>query len=946
MPSRTRSRADDGNGGKPLVIVESPAKARTIAGMLGPDYVVESSVGHIRDLPRRAQEVPTAYRGEGWARLGVDVDNGFKPLYVVAPEKKDVVSRLKALVKQASELYLATDEDREGESIAWHLTEVLSPTVPVKRMVFHEITRPAIERAVREWRDLDRRLVDAQEARRILDRLYGYEVSPVLWKKVMPRLSAGRVQSVATRMVVERERARMRFRAGTWWDLEAVFATPGTDGDAGAAEGAPRSFGAALVSVGGVPVATGRDFSETGELTATGALLLGEAEATRLAEGLTGRPFAVKSVTERPYRRSPAPPFMTSTLQQEAGRKLRFSAQRAMQVAQRLYEQGWITYMRTDSTTLSDEALSAARAQASELYGGDYVPQAPRRYERKVKNAQEAHEAIRPAGDTFRTPDEAARQLNGDDLRLYELIWKRTVASQMVDATGVSAQVRVVGRAEGAGEAEEAEFSASGTVITFPGFLRAYVEGSDDPDAELAEREVQLPPLAEGAALRAEAMEPKSHSTQPPPRFTEASLVKSLEERGVGRPSTYASIIGTIQDRGYVWKKGTALVPSFTAFAVVGLLERYFGELVDYNFTASMEDELDEIAQGAQEALPWLTRFYFGEPGDGRPPNGGAVDMRRGLKEDVAAHLGEIDAREVNSIPIGADAEGNEIVVRVGRYGPYLQRGEERASVPEDTAPDELTVERADELLRAPSGDRALGEDPATGLPVLARSGRFGPYVQLGEGEDGKPRTASLFKTMSLDTIDLAQALELLRLPRVVGTDPESGEEIQALNGRFGPYLKKGTDTRSLEQEEQLFSVTLEEALALFAQPKARRGRAAAAALRELGTDPDSGAPVVVRSGRFGPYVTDGTTNASLRRGDDPDSITLERAAELLAERRAAGPPVKRARRAAKATKTTKKAAKATKAVKAAKATKKTAKATKAAKAAKAAKVAAGDPST
>jgi DNA topoisomerase-1 len=896
-PTRSSSKQDPAeSGGRPLVIVESPAKARTIAGMLGPDYVVESSVGHIRDLPRRAQEVPPAYRGEGWARLGVDVDNGFKPLYVVAPEKKDVVSKLKALVKQASEVYLATDEDREGESIAWHLSEVLSPTVPVKRMVFHEITPAAIARAVQDCRDLDRRLVDAQEVRRILDRLYGYEVSPVLWKKVMPRLSAGRVQSVATRIVVQRERERMAFRAGTWWDLEGTF-VPAPSG-AGDGPGAGPSFGATLVAVGGTPVATGRDFSPSGSLTDASVVLLGEAEARELARGLEGRPFEVKSVNERPYRRSPAAPFMTSTLQQEASRKLRFSAQRAMQVAQRLYEQGWITYMRTDSTTLSDEALAAARSQAVQLYGREFVPDVPRRYERKVKNAQEAHEAIRPAGDVFRTPEEAARALHGDDRRLYELIWMRTVASQMVDATGTSAQVRLVGTPAGAGPDKEAELAASGTVITFPGFLRAYVEGSDDPEAELAERDVQLPPLQPGDRLQALALEAKSHSTQPPARYTEASLVKALEELGVGRPSTYASIIGTIQDRGYVWKKGTALVPSFTAFAVVGLLERYFGDLVDYNFTAAMEDELDEIASGEQEALPWLTRFYFGEPQQAGALDG-EVDMRRGLKEDVAAHLGQIDAREVNSIPIGTDPEGNDIVVRVGRFGPYLQCGEDRASVPDDMAPDELTVDRALELLAAPSGDRVLGTDPDTGLAVIVRNGRFGPYVQLGEPENGsKPRTASLFKSMSLDTVDLPQALELLRLPRVVGSDPDTGEDIEALNGRFGPYLKKGTDTRSLEQEEQLFTVTLDEALALFAQPKQRRGRGAAAQpLKELGPDPDTGAAVVVRSGRFGPYVTDGTTNASLRRGDDPEAITIERAAELLAQRRAAG-PVKRAGRA------------------------------------------------
>jgi len=924
-PTRSETPSARRAAGKPLVIVESPAKARTIAGLLGSDFVVESSVGHIRDLPRRADEVPAAYKGEGWARLGVDVDNGFKPLYVVAPEKKSVVARLKALLKEASEVFLATDEDREGESIAWHLTEVLSPRVPVKRMVFHEITPAAIHRAVEEWRELDRRLVDAQEARRILDRLYGYEVSPVLWKKVMPRLSAGRVQSVATRMIVERERARMRFRAATWWDLEGTF------------DAAGQRFSATLVSVGGTTVATGRDFSETGALADRAVVLLGEAEAARLAEGLTGQPFTVSSVTDKPYRRSPAAPFMTSTLQQEASRKLRFGAQRTMQVAQRLYEQGWITYMRTDSTTLSDEALAAARDQAAALYGPSYVPAAPRRYERKVKNAQEAHEAIRPAGEVFRTPDEAGRTLHGDELRLYDLVWKRTVASQMADATGTSAQVRLVGTPSGATASDEAEFAASGTVITFPGFLRAYVEGSDDPETELSEREVQLPALAAGDAVAEQGIEPRPHTTQAPPRFTEASLVKALEELGVGRPSTYASILGTIQNRGYVWKKGTALVPSFTAFAVVGLLERYFGDLVDYGFTAAMEDDLDDIAQGEQEALPWLTRFYFGDDGAaGAHGNGttngaggasgtanghangaghgagtGGRAAHRGLKEEVASHLGEIDARAVNSISIGADAQGREIVVRVGRYGPYLQRDEERASIPEDLPPDELTLERAEELLVAPSGDRTLGVDPGSGLAVLARSGRFGPYVQLGEAVEGqgKPRTASLFKTMAVDTVTLDEALELLRLPRVVGADPESGEEILALNGRFGPYLKKGNDTRSLESEEQLLVVALDEALALFAQPKTRRGRAAATPLRELGADPETGGPVVVRSGRFGPYVTDGTTNASLRKGDDPESITIERAGELLADRRAAGPPVKRAR-AAKATTSTKKTAK------------------------------------
>jgi DNA topoisomerase-1 len=931
--------------GKALVIVESPAKARTISGLLGPDFIVESSVGHIRDLPRGADEVPAAYKGEGWARLGVDVDNGFKPLYVVSPSKKSVVANLKRLLKDADELYLATDEDREGESIAWHLFEVLSPTVPVKRMVFHEITPEAITRAVEEWRDLDRRLVDAQEARRILDRLYGYEVSPVLWRKVMPRLSAGRVQSVATRMVVERERARMRFNSATWWGIDGTFSHAGV----------PAPFGAALVSLGGTSVATGKDFNDDGVQTTEGRVrVLVEEEATGVAAALTGQSFTVSAVTERPFRRSPAAPFMTSTLQQEAGRKLRFSAQRAMQVAQRLYEQGYITYMRTDSTTLSDQALTAARSQAREMYGDAYVPDQPRRYERKVKNAQEAHEAIRPAGETFRTPEQAARGLNGDELRLYELVWMRTVASQMTDATGTSAQIRLVSdvpatRADDVPNTvavgEAAEFSASGRVIAFPGFLRAYVEGNDDPEADLADREVVLPALVVGDVVEGSAFEPGSHTTQPPARYTEASLVKAMEELGVGRPSTYASVIATILDRGYVWKKGTALVPSFTAFAVVGLLERYFGNLVDYGFTASMEDDLDEIASGREESLPWLSRFYFGSssPGvaepagaTGKDGNGLGNGKALGLKASVAAHLGDIDAREINSILIGEGSDGVPIVARVGRYGPYLQHGDDRASLPDDMCPDELTVARSEELLAAPTNDRVLGSDPETGLDVSVKAGRFGPYVQLGDAGEGagKPRTSSLFSTMDPATLTFAQALELLRIPRAVGTDTESGEEVVAHNGKFGPYLKRGSDTRSLANEDQILTITLPEAQALFSQPKQHRGRTAAAPLRELGADPATELPVVVKEGRFGPYVTDGTTNASLRKGDVVESITMERAAELLAERRAAGPSTRKkagAKKASGAKKAagTKKVAGAKKATK--KATKKASGAKKAA---------------
>jgi DNA topoisomerase I len=856
---------------KPLVIVESPAKAKTIAGFLGSGYTVESSIGHIRDLPSDASDIPASMKGESWARLGVDVDNGFKPLYVVVPGKRDRVTKLRALLKDASELYLATDEDREGESIAWHLLEVLNPRVPVKRMVFHEITAEAIHQAVDNWRELDRRLVDAQETRRILDRLYGYEVSPVLWRKVLPRLSAGRVQSVATRLLVERERARMRFRAASFWDIDGRFR-------ARAGAGSNTGFGATLVSLDGTRLATGRDFGEDGQLTREDVVRLDEAGAFGLVDRLEGADFSVRTVEEKPWKRSPYPPFLTSTLQQEAGRKLRFSAARTMRVAQDLYEAGHITYMRTDSTTLSDQALSAARRVVTDLYGDAYLPPRPRRYDKRVKNAQEAHEAIRPAGDQFRHPERSG--LHGDQLRLYELIWQRTVASQMADAQGLSVQVRL-GAISSAGE--DAEFAANGRVISFPGFLRAYVEGSDDPEAELEDREVRLPRLAVGDSLAAEELHPEGHTTQPPARYTEASLVKALEEMGVGRPSTYATILDTIQSRGYVWKKGTALVPSWTAFAVVALLEQHFAKLVDYGFTAEMEEDLDEIARGDEEPLPWLTRFYFGSPG--------AKDDGTGLKQMVAERLAEIDARAVNSIPIGGVESG--VVVRVGRFGPYVQEGEKRASLPDDLAPDELTPERARQLLDAPPAersDRVVGDDPDTGLPVLVRAGRYGPYVQLGRAEElsTKPKTASLLSGMSPEDVTLDEALRLLTLPRNLGRGEAGGEEVVADNGRYGPYVRRGTDYRSLENEDQLFTVTLDEALDLFSKPRSRRARQAAQPpLAELGPDPVSGAPVVVKDGRFGPYVTDGTVNASLRRGDSVETLTIERAAELLAERRA-----------------------------------------------------------
>jgi DNA topoisomerase-1 len=878
---------------KRLVIVESPAKAKTIAGYLGSDFVVESSVGHIRDLPDSAAEIPEQYKREPWARLGVDVEHDFEPLYIVDPDKRKKVSELRRLLADSDELLLATDEDREGEAIAWHLLQVLKPKVPARRMVFHEITRDAIDRALHETRDVDQRLVDAQETRRILDRLYGYEISPVLWKKIMRGLSAGRVQSVATRLVVERERERMAFVAAGWWDLLATFgggqeATAAEPPSPGLETGSPSAtlgaFQARLVSLDGRRVAQGRDFGPDGQLRSPEALALDEDGARGLAGRLQGAGFRVSRVERKPYARRPSAPFMTSTLQQEASRKLRYTAQTTMRVAQRLYENGYITYMRTDSTTLSESALAAARAQASSLYGSEYVPEQPRRYERRVKNAQEAHEAIRPSGDAFRTPQQVRGELSRDEAALYELIWMRTIASQMKDAVGQTVSLRVTGVSE---TGEQAEFGASGTVITFRGFLAAYEEGRDDDRAAAQDgddEERRLPNLSEGDAVELRALEPQGHETNPPARFTEATLVRTLEELGIGRPSTYASIIGTILDRGYVFKKGSALVPSFLAFSVVALLERHFGRLVDYDFTARMEDDLDRIAAGDEQRTGWLRRFYFGSDGDD------------GLHE-LVSDLGGIDAREINSIEIG-----DGIVLRVGRYGPYLEADGHRATVPEDVAPDELTVERARELLEQPSGERSLGIDPQSGREIIVRSGRYGPYVTEAASESSteKPRTASLFKSMSPDTVTLEDALRLLQLPRTVGVAGD-GEEVVARNGRYGPYVQKGSESRSLESEEQLLTIELDEALALLAAPRQRRGRQASAApLKELGPDPASGKPIVLKEGRFGPYVTDGETNASLRRGDDPGSVTLGRAVELLAERRAKGPAKRPARRRGK----------------------------------------------
>ncbi|MFZ0625778.1 MAG: type I DNA topoisomerase [Acidimicrobiia bacterium] len=846
---------------KSLVIVESPTKARVISSFLGSDVAVESSMGHIRDLPRSAAEIPARAKGEDWARLGVNVEKDFEPLYVVPKERKERVKKLKQMLADADELFLATDEDREGESIAWHLTEILKPKVPVRRMVFHEITKPAIEEAFAHPKELDQRLVQAQEARRILDRLYGYEVSPVLWRKIQQGLSAGRVQSVAVRIVVERERERMAFTSAGYWSIEGTLAP---------AEDLDSTFPATLLQVDDQRVATGKDFGSDGKAKRD-VLVLDQDAATTLAEQLLESRFEVASVEEKPYKRSPYPPFRTSTLQQEAGRKLRYSSSRTMSVAQRLYENGYITYMRTDSTSISEAAMASARSQITKLYGKEYLSPSPRVYKSKVKGAQEAHEAIRPSGDTFQTPEQVAAEVGPDEARLYDLIWRRTIASQMADAKGVSVSARIKADLP---DGRPTVFGTSGRTITFPGFLKAYVQGSDDPESELDDDESVLPPLAEGDALGVERLEPTGHETRPPARYTEASLVQRLEELGVGRPSTYASIMSTIQDRGYVWKKGSALVPTFTAFGVVSLLEKHFPQLVDYSFTASMEDDLDRIASGDEESVPWLTKFYFGDDG---------------LKTKVATRLDEIDPREIGSIPIGEDESGTPVVARIGRYGPYVEIGEERASIPTDIAPDELTVERAVELVQTQNaGDKIFGTDPDSGMVVLGKTGRFGPYVQLGELEEGskeKPKRASLLKNMSLDELSLEMALKLLSLPRTVGQD-EDGADIIALNGRYGPYIQRGDDKRSLESEDQLFTLTVDEALKLLAEPPRRRNQSRSGPLKELGDDPVSGKPVTVRSGRYGPYVTDGDVNASLRQGDAPETITIERAAELLAARR------------------------------------------------------------
>ncbi|MCA1943234.1 MAG: type I DNA topoisomerase [Yonghaparkia sp.] len=920
--------------GKKLVIVESPAKAKTIGKYLGDEYEVQASVGHIRDLVEPKNLPPELKKGP-LGKFSIDVDNGFEPYYVVSDAKKKTVAELKRALKEADELWLATDEDREGEAIAWHLLEVLKPKVPVKRMVFHEITQEAIQRAVDATRELDTALVDAQETRRILDRLYGYEVSPVLWRKVGPGLSAGRVQSAATRLVVDRERERLAFVSASYWDLDTTL-TPA---------GASTPFTARLARLNGKKVASGRDFTDRGELKAADAIALDQHLATSLADALRdpGLAVTVTSVESKPYTRRPAAPFTTSTLQQEAGRKLRFTARQTMSIAQSLYENGYITYMRTDSTTLSQQAIDAARSQAAALYGADSIPDSPRVYASKSKNAQEAHEAVRPAGDVFRTPAELEGTLRGNDWKLYDLIWKRTVASQMADARGQTASVSI--QAGPTGQAATpanttAEFAASGTVITFRGFLAAYEEGQDEArDAESTEpEEAKLPPLTVGQTLNVVDVEPKGHETSPPARYTEASLVKALEERGIGRPSTYAAIISTIVDRGYVTPRGSALVPNWIAFSVVRLLEENFADLVEYDFTAEMEADLDRIANGEADRTEWLKGFYFGD------------DHQPGLRP-VVDNLGEIDARALNSMPI---TEG--ITLRIGKYGPYLEVVDpeaepaadgtvtpRRVNLPQDLAPDELTPAKAVELINAPVvGDRVLGVNPENGKQVVVKDGRFGPYVteldpepetpatdaepepaaELVDPATGevlpakkapatktakkapaskssapKPRTASLFKDMLPAEVDLQTALKLLDLPRVVGDDPESGEPITAQNGRYGPYLKKGADTRSLDSEQLIFDIDLAGALARFAEPK-YGARKASSALKEFDADPVSGKAIKLKDGRFGPYVTDGETNATVPRGEDPMEVDFDRAVQLLADKRAKGPakkPVKRA---------------------------------------------------
>lgn len=886
--SSTKARRKP-DSGVALVIVESPAKAKTISRYLGPGFMVESSIGHIRDLPSTASEIPSELKNEAWARIGVDVDADFRPLYIVPAKKKHQVTKLRQLLKKANMLYLATDEDREGEAIAWHLREVLNPKVPVKRMVFDEITQTAIREALANPRDLDDRLIDAQEARRILDRLYGYEVSPVLWRKIAPKLSAGRVQSVATRLVVERERQRMAFVSADYWDVEATLLAANGSNDS---ESGQRVL-ARMIELGSSRVATGKDFDDrTGQLkTSANARVLDGATAGSAAMRLRSASFMVSDVAEKPFTQRAYPPFITSTLQQEAARKLRFPVRLTMRIAQDLYETGYITYMRTDSTHLSSQAIHAARGLVADLYGPEYLPDHPREYATSSKGAQEAHEAIRPAGASFRRPKEIEGQVSADALRLYDLIWKRTVASQMKDAAGRRTTVRFTADA---GEHGTAVFATSGKVITFPGFLRAYVEGSDDPEAELEDQERVLPSMSVGQTLAPSSIEPRQHTTLPPARYTEATLIKELEERGIGRPSTYATIIQTVQDRGYVRKKGASLVPTLTAFAVINLLEKHFADLVDFGFTAKMEDDLDAIATGKIESHPWLHIFYFGDPD---ATNGGMDLAHVGLKRRIGSGWEEIDAREISTIPLGTDDAGRPVVARIGKFGPYVEvaGGQQRVNLPADVAPDELNLESVRKLLeQAAQGDKVIGHDPETGKPVYVKSGRFGPYVQLGDPEKtdkgtlkrgGKPKMASLWPSMSPGTLTLGEALMLLSFPRTLGEHPENKQPVTVQDGKFGPYVKAGEETRSLASHEQLRTITLAEALELLRQPKARTSRSKPQVMVELGVHPTSGAVLQIKSGRFGPFVTDGVVNASVPKGIDPKTVTVERAIELLAAR-------------------------------------------------------------
>lgn len=886
------AKKSSGDKRKTLVIVESPAKAKTISKYLGSDYTVEASIGHIRDLPQGSKEVPEEFKKEDWAYLGVNVEDDFKPIYIVPPGKKQQVTKLRKALKESKDLLLATDEDREGEAISWHLCETLKPKVPVRRLVFHEITKPAIQEALANPREIDEGLVKAQETRRILDRLYGYDVSQLLWKKVGPKLSAGRVQSVAVRLIVERERERMAHVSSTYWDLIGSFAKLSGE-----------SFEATLIAVDGVRIPRAKDFdTSTGKLKDESLHLMDEDAANALAEKLKTVDFRIASLEVKPFTEKPKAPFTTSTLQQEANRKLGFTARRAMNAAQGLYENGYITYMRTDSTTLATVAIETARNLVKLEYGDDYLFETPRTYASKVKNAQEAHEAIRPAGENFPTPKSLQSKLNADEFKLYDLIWKRTVASQMSDAR----KRRITIKVEGGG----AVFQASGTTIDFEGFLRAYVEGSDDPQAELADKERLLPSVEEEEQIKCNETESKSHTTQPPARFTEATLTRTLEEKGIGRPSTYASIIETIQARDYVFKKGNALVPSWTAFTVVRLLEEHLPSLVDYEFTAQMEDFLDAISRQEAEHIKYLQDFYFG---NGKP----------GLKTRLASKEKEIDPRVMSRFPVGnpeATDESDPIVLRVGKYGPFLEQGEQKASLPDGMAPDELTLERAVDLLeKASKDDEPLGICPDTHKPVFLKQGRFGPYIQLGTPEDEeKPKNASLLKEMKTEDVDLGVALKLLSLPRTLGEHPESKEAVMAFNGRYGPYVKCDVETRSLPADLSPLDVTLEQALHLLSQPKTGgRGRAAPKEpIKVFEKSPVTEEPIKLLEGRYGPYVTDGTSNASVPKGTKPEDTTFELAVQWLAERAARAPKKKAKKKAAKKTakkKTTKKKAAAKK---------------------------------